>query len=205
MNRKYSPINNNNKNRPSSQQVNNNYNRYNNNNKNKEEFSKGNKKNRYQNMFGDEPKSNNNVNKNNNRPVTRQQENKYYGNRFNNINNNNRNRNANKPVVVERGWFKKNYPDFKYKQPKRAPNCKVNYGKINYNDYCAKNKIDKGRNYHYYRENGYYNYNNAMKDYRIRQKQGQANRYGFNAKPDNIYKAMQFGKNNGPNIVNIKK
>ena len=205
MNRKYSPINNNNKNRPSSQQVNNNYNRYNNNNKNKEEFSKGNKKNRYQNMFGDEPKSNNNVNKNNNRPVTRQQENKYYGTRFNNINNNNRNRNANKPIVVERGWFKKNYPDFKYKQPKRAPNCKVNYGKINYNDYCAKNKIDKGRNYHYYRENGYYNYNNAMKDYRIRQKQGQANRYGFNAKPDNIYKAMQFGKNNGPNIVNIKK
>ena len=54
------------------------------------------------------------------------------------------------------------------------------YGKINYNDYCLKNKIDKGRNYHYYRENGYYNYNNAMKNYRGKQNQG--NRYGFNGK-----------------------
>ena len=107
----------------------------------------------------------------------------------------------------QRGWFKKNYPEFKYNQPKRAANCKVNYGKINYNDYCAKNKIDKNRNYHYLRENGYYNYNNAMNAYRGRQNPSQINRYGFNAKPngDNIYNAMQLGKFNGPKIVNIKK
>ena len=204
-NKNKSPIN---KNRPSSQQVNNNYNRYNNNvnknkspinnNKNKEEFSKGNKKNRYQNMFGDEP----NIKQNKNRPSTNQQ-----GKRppYQNNNNYNRYGNNNKQNAYQKGWFKKNYPEFRYEKPKRAPNCKVNYGKINYNDYCLKNKIDKGRNYHYYRENGYYNYNNAMKNYRGKQNQG--NRYGFNGKPpeNNIYKAMQFGKNNGPNIVNIKK
>ena len=216
VNKKYSPINNNNnnaKNRPSSQQVNNNYNRYNNNNnknnvnpinnKNKGDFSKGNKKNRYQNMFGDEPKPNNN-NQNKNRPTTQQQErNKIYN--YNNNNNKYRNNNNNNNQAYEKGWFKKNYPEFKYKQPKRAANCKVNYGKINYNDYCLKNKIDKNKNYHYYRENGYYNYNNAMNAYKGKQNQGQINRYGFNAKPNNIYNAMQFGKNNGPNIVNIKK
>ena len=199
------------KNRPQSQQVNNNYNRYNNNvnpsnNKNKGDFSKGNKKNRYQNMFGDESKPNNNQN---HRPSTNQQERRPNIINKNKINiNNNKYNNNNKQNVNQRGWFKKNYPEFKYKQPKRANNCKVNYGKINYNDYCLKNKIDKGRNYHYYRENGYYNYKNAINDYRGKQNQGQINRYGFNQKPaqgNNLYKAMQFGKNNGPNIVNIKK
>ena len=100
------------------------------------------------------------------------------------------------------------YPEFKYVQPKRAPNCKVNYDKINYNDYCLKKKIDKGKNYHFYRENGYYNYKNAMNVYnKDKKNQGNINRYGFNVKPpeNNIYKAMQFGKNKGPNIVNIKK
>ena len=210
LNKKYSPINNQAKNRPSSQQVNNNYNRYNNNknvspinNKNKVDFSKGNKKNRYQNMFGDDiTKYNNNNQNKNNRPITHQQEKRNYGN--NNNNNNNRYKYGNnKPI--EKGWFKKNYLEFKYNKPKRAANCKVNYDKINYNDYCLKNKIDKGKNYHYYRENGYYNYKNAINEYRGKQNQGQINRYGFNAKPDNIYKAMQFGKNNGPNIVNYKK
>ena len=214
-----SPINNNQKNRPASQQVNNNYNRYNNknvspinNNKNKAEFSKGNKKNRYQNMFGDEPKSGGNNQNNKNRPSTNQQDKRPYHNYNNNYNNyNNYNRYGNNRQRVnpanQRGWFKKNYPEFKYNQPKRAANCKVNYGKINYNDYCVKNKIDKGINYHYLRENGYYNYNNAMKAYRGNQNPNQINRYGFNAKPNNnnIYNAMQFGKNNGPKIINIKK
>ena len=213
LNKNKSPINNNVKNRPSSQQNNNNYIRYNNNNrnninpnnKNKEEFSKGNKQNRYQNMFGDEPKSNNNQ-----RPITHQQERKPIPNNNNrNYNINNNRRNNNNQNEYQRGWFKRNYPDFKYNQPKRASNCKVNYGKINYNDYCKNNKIDKGKNYHYYRENGYYNYNNAMNAYRGRQNQVQVNvnRYGNNAKSprNNIYKAMQFGNNNGPNIVNHRK
>ena len=215
-NKNKSPINNNAKNRPSSHQVNNNYNRYNNNinnkknvspfnNKKKEDFSKGNKKNRYQNMFGDDEKDtiiipNQNKNK---RPVTNQQDKKPYVNKINNYNKNNKYGNNN-----EKGWFKKNYPEFKYVQPKRAPNCKVNYDKINYNDYCLKKKIDKGKNYHFYRENGYYNYKNAMNVYnKDKKNQGNINRYGFNVKPpeNNIYKAMQFGKNKGPNIVNIKK
>ena len=179
LNKNKSPINNNVKNRPSSQQNNNNYIRYNNNNrnninpnnKNKEEFSKGNKQNRYQNMFGDEPKSNNNQ-----RPITHQQERKPIPNNNNrNYNINNNRRNNNNQNEYQRGWFKRNYPDFKYNQPKRASNCKVNYGKINYNDYCKNNKIDKGKNYHYYRENGYYNYNNAMNAYRGRQNQVQVN------------------------------
>ena len=214
-NKNISPINNNAKNRPSSQQVNNDYNRYNNNkknaspinnniNKNKGDFSKGNKKNRYQNMFGDDNYEVNNKQNNKNRPSTNQQDKKPY----NDYNYNRYGYNRQKVNQDhQRGWFKKNYPEFKYNQPKRAANCKVNYGKINYNDYCAKNKIDKNRNYHYLRENGYYNYNNAMNAYRGKQNPGQINRYGFNAKPngDNIYNAMQLGNFHGPKIVNIKK
>ena len=180
--------------RPSSQQVNN-YNRYNNNqnkspvkNKNKPEFSKGNKKDRYKNMFGDEPKDNYNIQNKNQRPSTNQQDKKPYdyGHQNNNYYNNyiyNRYGNNKQKVnqVNQRGWFKKNYPEFKYNQPKRAVNNKVNYGKINYNDYCVKNKIDKGRNYHYNRENGYYNYKNAMNAYRG-QNQGNINKNGFNPK-----------------------
>ena len=195
-----SPINSNVKNRPSSQQNSNNYNRFNFINKynvspsNKVELSKGNKKIRYQNMFNDEPKSN----IISNRPTTQQQEQKptaKYNNR----------KYSNRQNEYQKGWFKRNYPDFKYNQPKRAANCKVNYGKINYNDYCKNNKIDKGKNYHYYRANGYYNYRNAMNAYNGRQNQVQVNvnRFGYNAKSpkNNIYKAVQFG----PNIVNHRK
>ena len=185
LNKNKSPIKNNNvNNRPSSHQVNNNYNRNNynnknnanpiNNNKNKVDFSKGNKKNRYQNMFGDD---NNNQNKI--RPSTKDQQKRPNAHNNNNYNYNRYGNNKQKVNQVnQRGWFKKNYPEFKYNQPKRAANCKVNYGKINYNDYCAKNKIDRGRNYHFYRENGYYNYKKEMNAYRGRQNQGQ-NRYGF--------------------------
>ena len=185
LNKNKSPIKNNNvNNRPSSHQVNNNYNRNNynnknnanpiNNNKNKVDFSKGNKKNRYQNMFGDD---NNNQNKI--RPSTKDQQKRPNAHNNNNYNYNRYGNNKQKVNQVnQRGWFKKNYPEFKYNQPKRAANYKVNYGKINYNDYCAKNKIDRGRNYHFYRENGYYNYKKEMNAYRGRQNQGQ-NRYGF--------------------------
>ena len=154
-------------------------------------FSKGNKKNRYQNMFDDTKITNNKPPINNQKKVP-DRNNK-------NIINNNKNNNYNKQKNVNpKGWLKKNYPEFKYQKPKKAANCKVNYGKINYNDYCANNKIDKQKNYHYYRENGYYNYNNAMKNYRIRQNQGQINN-------NNLQNAMQFRNNNGPRIVNIKK
>ena len=211
VNQNKSPINNRNNGqyRPSSQQVNlnnNNHNYNNNNNKSPIKFGKDNKKNRYQNMFNDEPKSNFNNNNNQNnkkRPATNQQE-KRNKNNYNNYNiygynNNNINRYGNnnrRNQEKEKGWFKKNYPEFKYQRPKRAANCKVNYGKINYNKYCEEKKIDKARNYHYYRENGYYNYRNAINAHK-----------GKNGIPsgNNIYKAMQFGNRNGPNIVNIKK
>ena len=88
----------------------------------------------------------------------------------------------------ERGWFKNNYPEFQYQKPKRAKNCKVNYNKINYKDYCIKNKIDAKKNYHYYRENGYYNYNKAMNEYK--------NKY------NNIYNVNY--NNKGPYIANIR-
>ena len=49
--------------------------------------------------------------------------------------------------------------------PQKRQVYKIAYNKVNYNDYCKKNNIDKNKNYHYYRENGYYNYRNAMKKY----------------------------------------
>ena len=92
-------------------------------------------------------------------------------------------------IQREKGWFKNNYPDFKFQNPKRAQNCKVNYNQINYKDYCLKNKIDKKMNYHFYRENGYYNYNRAINEHR--------NKY------DNLYKGINLNKK-GPYIANIK-
>ena len=89
----------------------------------------------------------------------------------------------------EKGWFKNNYPEFKYQRPKRAQNCKVNYNQINYKDYCLKNNIDKKKNYHFYRENGYYNYNKAMNEYKN--------------KNYNIYNPNNYN-NKGPHIANIK-
>ena len=59
---------------------------------------------------------------------------------------------------------KQNLKGFKY-IPKKRQNQKIIYDKVNYNDYCIKNNIDKNRNYHYYKEKGYYNYRNAMKQY----------------------------------------
>ena len=135
------------------------------------------KANRYRDFYKDDNlPTNNNLNKiiQNKKPVVNNKINRYG---FNNYN------------QRERGWFKNNYPDFKYQRPKRAANCKVNYNQINYKDYCLKNKIDKKMNYHYYRENGYYNYNKAINDH--------VNKY------DNLYKGVNLYKK-GPYIANIK-
>ena len=59
---------------------------------------------------------------------------------------------------------KNNNIKFKY-VPKKRQVYKIDINKINYNDYCKKNNIDKNKKYHYYRENGYYNYRNEMKKY----------------------------------------
>ena len=135
------------------------------------------KANRYRDFYKDDDlPTNNNLNKiiQNKKPVVNNKINRYG---FNNYN------------QRERGWFKNNYPDFKYQRPKRAANCKVNYNQINYKDYCLKNKIDKKMNYHYYRENGYYNYNKAINDH--------VNKY------DNLYKGVNLYKK-GPYIAHIK-
>ena len=59
---------------------------------------------------------------------------------------------------------KKNLYGFKYVPQKRKV-YNIKYDKVNYNDYCKKNNIDKNKNYHYYRQNGYYNYRNEMQKY----------------------------------------
>ena len=136
------------------------------------------KKNRYRDFYNDDDlPTNENLNEliQNKKPVIKK-ENRYGFNNYNYI-------------KREKGWFKNNYPEFKYQRPKRASNCKVNYNQINYKDYCLKNKIDKKMNYHYYRENGYYNYNRAINDHR--------NKY------NDIYKGINLNKK-GPYIANIK-
>ena len=136
------------------------------------------KKNRYRDFYKDDDlPTNENLNKliQNKKPVIKK-ENRYGFNNYNYI-------------KREKGWFKNNYPEFKYQRPKRASNCKVNYNQINYKDYCLKNKIDKKMNYHYYRENGYYNYNRAINDHR--------NKY------NDINKRINLNKK-GPYIANIK-
>ena len=155
----------------------NNNNKINNNNINKPIPPKQ-KGNRYREMYKDDItlKSNDNIKNKPKTPVMNKVN--RYG--FNN------NYNYNKR---EKGWFKNNYPEFKYQRPKRAQNCKVNYNQINYKDYCLKNNIDKKKNYHFYRENGYYNYNKAMNEYKN--------------KNYNIYNPNNYN-NKGPHIANIK-
>ena len=156
----------------------NNNNKINNNNINKPIPPKQ-KGNRYREMYKDDItlKSNDNI-KNKPKTPVMNKENRYGFN--NNYNDNNKR---------EKGWFKNNYPEFKYQRPKRAQNCKVNYNQINYKDYCLKNNIDKKKNYHFYRENGYYNYNKAMNEYKN--------------KNYNIYNPNNYN-NKGPHIANIK-
>ena len=72
---------------------------------------------------------------------------------------------------------------FKY-VPQKRQNQRIVYDKVNYNDYCKKNNIDKNKNYHYYRDKGYYNYRNAMKNYgnQIRIKSSSNNKNKFEKK-----------------------
>ena len=125
------------------------------------------------------------IKEDNNNNIKNKQPNKQKGDRYKDMykdditlhNNENIINNKIKPIIKkenrygfnnyrEKGWFKKNYPEFKYERQKRAKNCKVNYNQINYKDYCLKNQIDRKMNYHFYRENGYYNYNRAINEYK---------------------------------------
>ena len=176
-NNKYNYLNKYDNNMRLKKEENNNNNKINNNNINKPIPPKQ-KGNRYKDMYKDDITIKNNANIINKPKTPVMNKVNRYG--FNNYNYNNKR---------EKGWFKNNYPEFKYQRPKRAQNCKVNYNQINYKDYCIKNKIDKKKNYHFYRENGYYNYNKAMNEYKN--------------KNYNLYNQMNYN-NKGPHIANIK-
>ena len=77
--------------------------------------------------------------------------------------------------------------EFKYEKSKR-PNNKVAYEKVNYNDYCKKNNIDK--NYQNNMENGYNYYKNAIKEFE--------NRNG--GQNQNNYKNYKYNKNINNNL-----
>ena len=85
---------------------------------------------------------------------------------------------------------------FKY-IPQKRQNQKIIYNKVNYNDYCQKNNIDRNKVYHYYRDKGYYNYRNAMKQYgnQIRNKMSSNNKnkveHKFNNFIKNDYKGVK--------------
>ena len=84
---------------------------------------------------------------------------------------------------------KSNLKGFKY-IPQKRRNQNIIYNKVNYNDYCKKNNIDKNKNYHYYRDKGYYNYRNAMKQYgnQIRNKISSNNKLKIGHKYNNYIK-----------------
>ena len=90
---------------------------------------------------------------------------------------------------------KNNLKEFKY-VPKKRHVYKIVYDKLNYNEYCKKNNIDKNNNYHYYRENGYYNYRNAMKKYGnyVKNKNSE-NKVKNNKEVKNDYKFNNYLKN----------
>ena len=114
---------------------------------------------------------NNKRNKSKNRPRT-SMPNNHYTNEQNNLKGNQKGRKKNSIITNLYDKYKnKNTKQLKYNLygfkyvPQKRQIHKIIYGKIDYNDYCRKNKIDKYKNFHYYRENGYYNYRNAMKKY----------------------------------------
>ena len=78
---------------------------------------------------------------------------------------------------------------FKY-IPQKRQNQKIIYNKVNYNDYCQKNNIDRNKNYQYYKDKGYYNYRNAMKQYgnQIRNKISSNNKNKMEHKFNNFIK-----------------
>lgn len=144
-----------------------------NSNENKDNYisSKGN---RYKFMFIDEDENPHIKNYNGNNQYNNDYQENNYHNR-NNYQNENSNKNYNR-VINNLNYNKRdngpryNLYDFRYDQsPNNQRNnsdqVKIIFQKVNYDNYCEKNNFDKNRNYHFYRENGYYNYNQAMKNY----------------------------------------
>ena len=136
--------------------------------------------------------NNNNIkskNINKDRPITSIQSKK-----IKRINQDNKNKNINNNLYDK--YKNKNYKEqksnlkgFKY-FPQKRQNQKIIYNKVNYNDYCQKNNIDRNKNYQYYRDKGYYNYRNAMKQYgnQIRNKISSNNKNKIEHKFNNFIK-----------------
>ena len=105
---------------------------------------------------------------------------------------------------------KKDLKGFKY-IPQKRQNKKIVYDKVNYNDYCKKNNIDRNKNYNYYKEKGYYNYRNAMKQYgnKVRNKITSNNKIKNENKYNNFirndYKKGEIGYSAKIRMNNIKK
>ena len=157
------------------------------------------KGNRYKFMFVDDGENNyseNNNYINNNQYYNHnsvenyyQNNNNYQYNKYQNENkNNNYNRNINNIDYNRRDIGPRyNLYDFRYNNDNNYNNnqqqsdeIKITFQKINYDDYCEKNKFDRKRNYHFYRENGYYNYNKAIKNFKNINNHNNNNRYYYN-------------------------
>jgi len=175
---------------------NNNYNNNYNSNKNYSNESNSNnydsskKSNRYKFMFVDDNEDSQQIRYNNNSNNRNNNNNQNYNNQ-NNYRNDNRNNNYNRNInnldkdrrdigprynLYDFRYTESNEPDTNNNQ-RESDEVKIIFQKINYNDYCQKNNFDKNRNYHFYRENGYYNYNQAMKNYQNINNRNENHRY----------------------------
>ena len=108
----------------------------------------------------------NNINENNN--LYHKYNKNNYQHNYNKLNNRN-NDDYNRKDIGPRY----NLYDFRYNNELEPFNIlnqpddevKITFQKINYKDYCERNNFDRNKNYHFYLENGYYNYNLKMKNY----------------------------------------
>ena len=132
-----------------------------------QKFNNKYKINNYNNQYNN-INENNNLNHKYNKNNYNYQHNNYYNdNKLNNINN--RNNDYNRKDIGPRY----NLYDFRYNNDLEPFNnlnqpddeIKITFQKINYKDYCERNNFDRNKNYHFYLENGYYNYNRKMKNY----------------------------------------
>ena len=163
------------------------YNQYKQQNNNEFDSFNQRKKNRYKYIFTEEGEENNENNKDNDYYIKKenyQQNNYNYNhNHYNQRNKFFRNDYNDKRDIGPRY----NLYDFRYNNYNNYNNInnnirendeiKIIYQKINYNNYCEQNNFDRKRNYHYYRENGYYNYNQAIENHNGYNREDDFNNY----------------------------
>ena len=151
---------------------------YENNNRNNN-FNNKKKANRYKYIFTEENETSENNNEKNDNDNNSYHQNNHRNNNYRNLNNDRRDIGPRYNLYDFR--YNNNYNNNINKQ-KDNDEIKIIYQKINYNNYCQQNNFDRKRNYHYYRENGYYNYNQAMENYQNRNNfdNNYVNKYNYN-------------------------